>query len=448
MLHITEKYGFGALDDRRTIATSLTAAGYNTALVGKYLNGYGHQRSRVTGGPSLRYQPAGWTDWMASVDASWPKGSPYRGGTCNYLASPEHQRSGGLQPREVLLDVIGSEASDLVTKYHRSDKPFFLFLTPVAPHKGGPHEKRDPKTYRKANGFKQEFSTPYTPAWVRGKFDRAVTHAPGVPLHRAAEPDISDKRSKYRRFLENTPTEKQRLRDVERQRAESIYAWDRQFGKIVARLQSTGEYADTVLMFTSDNGFYMGEHRHPAAKIEPHEVSVRVPLVVAGPGIAHGTRYAPAMTHDLTATVLDLAGAAPLEEMDGVSLRAVLAGEDEAWTRPVLTEAKMNVPRTTAGFPAGITELGVRTGRYKYIRYADGFEELYDLATDPNELTGRQHDPAYAPIKRQLAEQWSRYVGCRTTACTDPLPPELQVTPDELREIDENFIRQKRAYYE
>ena len=450
VLRVEAPYGFGALDDHRTIATALSAAGYHTALVGKYLNGYGQMRSRVTGGASLLYEPAGWTDWMASVEKVWPTGSRYSGGTYNYLGFTQNvNRRVVMHPGAYSSDVVGSEAVGLVSKYHRSAKPFFLFLTPVAPHHGGPREARDPADYVKANGFRQQFPTPYTPAWVRGRFDRAVTHAPGVPLHRAAEPDLGDKRPGYARFLENTATEKARLRDVERQRAEAIFAWDRQFGRIVDRLKSTGEYADTVLMFTSDNGYYLGEHRHPAGKIEPHEVSVRVPLVVAGPGVRRGTRYAPVMTHDLTSTILDLAGARPLPDMDGTSLRPVLTGPDRTWDRPVFTEAMLGgIPRTDPDFPAGIHEFGIRTGRYKYVRYADGFEELYDLQEDPNELTGLAQDPAYDDLKTQLLAQWRRYSGCRTTACTAPLPPELQTTPAQLATIDANSTRQQRLYYE
>ena len=65
-----------AFDDRRTIATSLHRAGYNTGFLGKYLNGYGAQHSLVTGEPSFRYVPPGWTDWYGAVDR--PAGSGYR----------------------------------------------------------------------------------------------------------------------------------------------------------------------------------------------------------------------------------------------------------------------------------------------------------------------------------------------------------------------------------
>ena len=285
VLHVKAPYGFGSVNDSRTVATALHGAGYNTGMIGKYLNGYGRQPSRVTHRASMLYEPAGWTDWAGSLETNWPRSSHYRGGTYNYMSFTQNiNRRVVMHPGQYSSDVIGTQAVNLVGKYHRSRRPFFLWLTPVAPHAGGPWEKRDPRDYRKRNGYVQEFPTPYTPAWVRGKLDRYVTHAPGTPLHHQAEPDLSDKPRYYGKYLENTASERGRLRSVERQRAEAIYAWDRQFGKLVAKLRSTGEYGRTVLMFTSDNGFYLGEHRHPAGKLEPHEVSVRVPLVVAGPG--------------------------------------------------------------------------------------------------------------------------------------------------------------------
>ena len=449
VMTVKKPYGFGALNDSRTVATSLRNSGYKTAMVGKYLNGYGQMPSRVTGGKSMLYKPAGWTDWMASLETKWPRNSRYSGGTYNYQSFTQNiNRRVVMHRGQYSSNVIASQSAGLIRKYHRSAAPFFLWVTPVAPHHGGPGEKRDPHDYRKANGFVQHFPTPYTPKGVRGRFDRAITHAPGVPLRRAAEPNLSDKPHFFGKYLENTRTEKLRLRVVERQRAEAIYAWDAQFARMITALKQTGEYANTVLVFTSDNGYYMGEHRHPAGKVTHHEVSTRVPLVVAGPGVQRGVRYSPAMTHDLTATLLDIANAQPLPGMDGTSLWPVMTGADRAWTRPVLLEALFGLSRTSPGFPAGVTQFGVRTGRYKYVRYSNGAEELYDLTEDPNELTGRQIDPAYAEIKARMVALWVKYAACRGAAtCAAPLPQDLQVDPATLRSQESNARRAWDLYY-
>ncbi|MEZ5114121.1 MAG: sulfatase-like hydrolase/transferase [Nocardioidaceae bacterium] len=120
-------------------------------------------------------------------------------------------------------------------------------------------------------------------------------------------------------WLPNTPYENAAMTEVERQRAVSIYAWDVQFGRIVRALRKAGRYDNTVFIFTSDNGYYLGEHRQPQGKINGHEPSIRVPLVIAGPGVAHGTTFAPASTIDLPSTILEIAGAPPRGGTDGVS---------------------------------------------------------------------------------------------------------------------------------
>ncbi len=98
-------YGFGVFDDHLTVGTALNEAGYHTALVGKYLNGYGQQPSRVTGGRSATYVPDGWTDWKVSIEKRWPAGSPYSRRDLQLpLLHPERERQGRVQPRAILLD--------------------------------------------------------------------------------------------------------------------------------------------------------------------------------------------------------------------------------------------------------------------------------------------------------------------------------------------------------
>ena len=107
-------------------------------------------------------------------------------------------------------------------------------------------------------------------------------------------------------------------------------------------LKKTGQYDDTVIVFTSDNGYFLGEHRQRPGKVKPHEPSLRVPLVVAGPGIPHGVRQTPVTTIDVTATILDLASAS-LPSVDGTSKVPVFAA-DRPWTVPVVTEGRQHLP--------------------------------------------------------------------------------------------------------
>jgi arylsulfatase A-like enzyme len=284
---------------------------------------------------------------------------------------------------------------------------------------------------------------------VKGRFDREIGHAFGQPADGPAEADVSDKPQNIRKWRETTPAERLRLRDVERQRAESIYAWDVEFGRIVARLKRTGEYDDTVIVFTSDNGYYLGEHRQRLGKIKAHEPVLHVPLAVAGPGIAQGVRYHPITTLDLTATVLDLAGAERLPGMDGASALPLMTGPDRPWTVPVVTEGLVVDVRRQPGsdLPEGLTTSGLRTGRWKLIRYANGESELYDLVNDPNELTSLWSDPAHAAIRQRLVALWEQYKDCRRASCRVPLPPSLQRSPDQLARQDQHALRARRAYY-
>ncbi|MGO4254975.1 sulfatase-like hydrolase/transferase [Marmoricola sp. RAF53] len=450
VLYHEAPYGFGALDDHLTVAGRMQAAGYQTALVGKYLNKYGDQKSRVTGRASQHYVPAGWTDWMVGLETRWPKGSGLHGNTYNYFDFTQNINGKTvMHPGKYSSNVIGTEVRGLITKYHRSSKPFFLWVTPVAPHHGGPRESDDPAPYREASGRVQKFVTPARPGWVKGRFDKQVTHAFGQPVHGPAEADVRDKPRNISRLAETTPTEKRRLRDTERQRAESIYAWDVEFGKIVQRLKDTGEYANTVIMFTSDNGYYLGEHRQRLGKIKAHEPVLHVPLAVAGPGIGAGARYTPVTTFDLTATILDLGGAQPLPAMDGASQAGVLRGPDRDWDTAVVTEGLLPDLRRKSGtgVPAGFTTSGLRTGRYKLIRYSTGEAELYDLFRDPNELTSVWKDPAYAGVRAQLTALWAKYRSCAGAACRAELPKDLRTTPSELAQQWSTAERAKARYY-
>jgi N-acetylglucosamine-6-sulfatase len=441
-------YGFGVFDDHLTVGTVLNQAGYQTALVGKYLNGYGQQPSRVTGGSSVTYVPDGWTDWMVSIEHRWPKGSPYVGGTYDYSSFTQNVNGRVVSNRgKYSSAVVGDQVRSLVGKYGRTGHPWFIWATPVAPHFGGPKEADDPENYRGASGYLSRFQTPARPKWVRGTFDDEIKRAPGVRADgRPSEADISDKPAFFRKVPEMVGVERRGVREVERQRAEALYAWDVQFGRIMKTLKKTGQYDDTVVVFTSDNGYFLGEHRQRTGKIKPHEPSLRVPLVVAGPGIPHGVRQAPVTTIDLTATIIDLAGAAPLPAMDGRSAVPAFA-KDRPWTVPVVTEGLQHLDHDVGGFPAGLTEMGLRTGRYAFFRYSTGEGELYDLFTDPLELRSRYDDPAYASVRHDLTRLWRRYRLCSADACRTPLPPEYVVSDRALARQVAKDERARARYY-
>jgi N-acetylglucosamine-6-sulfatase len=426
----TAPWGFGAFDDTRTLATSLQDSGYNTGFIGKYLNGYGAQPSLVTGRSSFRYVPPGWTDWYGAVGR--PPNSGYSsGGPYNYFHTlfNVNGRIDDSYRGRYQTPVLGEFASKLVTKYHAAERPFFLYVSSVAPHFGGSREADDPRPVRRANGTTIAIKTPARPRWVRGRFDSLVGRAPGKPLDGSpSEADVSDKPGEIRRLSEPNPAEWAAVRESTRQRGEAEYVLDQQVAKLVAKLRATGEYADTVFVFTSDNGYFLGEHRIRQGKIKPHEPSLRVPLLIAGRGIPHGLRFDPVTTPGLTATIMDLAGARAPFPADGVSVVPSIRRGDLGWTVPVVTEGRERAAAFSGDYR---TTIGIRTGRWKYVRYGDGSEELYDLDSDPNELRGLQHDPARQTVLAQLREVWSTYKDCMGPDCRAKLPADLQRSPEQ-----------------
>ena len=189
-----------------------------------------------------------------------------------------------------------------------------------------------------------------------------------------------------------------------RQRAESLYALDVQIRRTYAHLRKIGELENTVIAFTSDNGYYLGEHRKRTGKINLHEPSLRVPLLIAGPGVPRGRRYDPVTTVDLAPTLAAYAGTR-MDRADGTSILPIIRG-DQGWDRAVVTEGMMGFGRYAEEFALGRSPLdtrGLRLGRWKLTRYSTGETELYDLLTDPLELRNLARRPAHAETLREHA---------------------------------------------
>ena len=148
------------------------------------------------------------------------------------------------------------------------------------------------------------------------------------------------------------------MTEVTRQRAESLYALDVQVRQTIRHLRKLGELKNTVIVFTSDNGYYLGEHRRRTGKINLHEPSLRVPLLIAGPGVPKGRRYDPVTTIDLAATFASYAGRR-CKGTDGKSLLPIIRDGDKGWTRAVVTEGMMG----SAGTPSSSSSVGSRWTR-------------------------------------------------------------------------------------
>ena len=446
-----DPYGFTAFRDRHTIATVLQGVGYRTALVGKYLNGYGEQFLR-SGKPSLHYEPPGWDQWYAGSDHLWDHGDPhYGGGTYSYFHLVQNV-NGAIRsyPGRYSTDVTAEQTRSVIGGFARQARPWFVWWTPTAPHHGLPVEKDDPAPTRRRDGDFTEWDTPGRPDWVKGRFDAQITHGSGTPLTHSAEADVRDKPSWVRRLPELTAAEERAETVVTRQRAEALYALDVQVRRTVQRLRALRQLERTVIVFTSDNGFYLGEHRKRLGKITLHEPSLRVPLLVAGPGVPHGRRYDPATTVDLAPTIAAWAGTT-MSGADGTSLLPVVRGGDRGWDRAVVTEGMMGFGAYADAHGLGRTPLdtrGLRLGRWKLTRYSTGENELYDLLRDPLELHSLDRDPAHAGTVRAMLALYDRYHACRGDGCRAVLPARWRLTPAQSARLTRHETAVTDRYFE
>ena len=163
----------------------------------------------------------------------------------------------------------------------------------------------------------------------------------------------------------------------------SLLAVDDHVKGIVNKLKATGQYNNTVIIFTSDNGWLQGEHRVPGDKYLPYEESVKVPFIITGPGIAKKKKMTSQVSNvDFAATIAKIAGARPGRVLDGKSLlplkkdnRAILLEAPEPLFASPSMPQKWDKPYK-----------GVRSNEWKHVVYNQGGEELYDLKKDPYEL--------------------------------------------------------------
>ena len=374
--------GYGRLDRWETLPVWLRRAGYRTMHVGKFLNRYGEDL-----GPY--HVPPGWDDWHGSVD---PFTYEYYGTMLN--------ENGTLRtyPADYSTDLYANRAGELIGRAARDDRPFFLSVGFLAPHGGGPRELEDPPGMA-------------TPVPAPRHRDRFVAE-PLPPSLRASfnEGDMSDKPA-FLRALPPIGAEKaEAIEENYRQRLESLLAVDEAVVSIVDALRAAGELDNTLVIFTSDNGFFHGEHRMPSEKMLVYEPSIRVPLIMRGPGVpARAERRQLVTNADLAPTILDVAEATPTKPQDGSSLLPLVADPRLEWGRDLLIEGP-------EGF--GVTAFAaLRTYRYVYVEYVTGERELYDLRRDPNELQSVHDDPAYAPIQAELASRLHALRVCAGRSC-------------------------------
>ncbi len=348
--------------EQSTVAMRLQQAGDKTALIGKYLNGYNGEDP-----------PAGWEEWQA-VYSSVGSDAYY-----NYIIREKTRAVDyGSAPADYLTDVLAQRAVTFVRQASQENRPFFLWLAPSAPHR------------------------PAIPA-PRHASDFATARAPRTPSFNEA--DVSDKPAYVRAMPLLTPADIDEADALCRDRLRTMLAVDEALASLVEAVTQAGQMSNTWFVFTSDNGFMMGQHRFARGKDAPYEPSLLVPLVVRGPSTpANVARDQMVTLVDLGATFLALGGAWPGDgAVDGRSLLSLLGTAPPSlgeWRADVLLEHRMQ----SQGAEAVPDYAGLRTPTRLYVEYATSEVEYYELDQDPDELNSRKLDAAArAPWQQRLA---------------------------------------------
>jgi N-acetylglucosamine-6-sulfatase len=429
---------YGMKHRANTLPAWLQRSGYRTALIGKWLNGYGARDAHGE-------VPHGFDIWRGLLDVSaydyynfvmnqngklktWGDAefarklvkfakievSPDPGGLAGIMralrdqfGNPPYTYWGSSNPKDYSPDVTGGITEQLVRSQRHSKKPFFIWWAPAAPHREdvavtllgrpGADPRPAPRYAAKSKGYK----LPEPPSFN--------------------EADFADKPSNMRNAapLMTTKQIDQLQLDYEG-RIGSLLAVDDHVKKLVKVLRQTGQLKNTLIVFVSDNGWLQGQHRVTGDKYLPYEESLRVPLIVRGPGVPAGKTVRGQISNiDFAPTLVDAANAKAGRRMDGVSLLPTLRNHSKRPNRILEIEAldplfRGNVPVNAWDRPYS----GVRTDRYTYVVYKEtGEQELYDRRNDPYQLTNVAADPAYAKVKSRLAAALKKLSRCKGRSC-------------------------------
>ena len=402
-------------------------ADYETAFIGKFLNGYGGER-RPDGSLTV---PKGWDYFAAGVEGT---------GLYNQYSGEINVLDRSAGEREATLESTNQEyrtywnnqrVIDRIEHADATDSPFFIWQSELAPHGScWPNE-----------GGGCTWGPPMSAPEDQEKFLNLALRTQQTPGFN--ERAIADKPDYIRKLPRFTQGRIDRIREYNRARVQSLQSVDRSVGQTVRKLEELGRLDNTLIIFTSDNGYVLGEHRY-TGKTVAYEPSLRVPLLMRGPGVPVGkTVAATTSLVDIAATVADVAKATPALERDGVpvpldgrSLLPIANGRAPGWSA-IPVEAGWD----GATSPDQWWYRGVRTKRYVYVEYEQSKEaELYDLRTDPYQLDNLAYRPTAAATRAAMAAKLQRLRGCSGAVCRSengggvpqPLSDGTPVHPDEL----------------
>ena len=370
--------GLAKLDEDNTLPVWLSRSGYETAFVGKYLNGYGKDE---LGGEE--YVPPGWDQWYGLTADTKKAVFDYeinRNGKVARVAGGE---------KSYKTDVLSRIAERVIKRQGNADEPLFLWVATSAPH-------ADPQ-------LEGEGRNPAPAPRHRGAFEGEELDA-GPAFD---ERDVSDKPGFVRELPRLESKAKTLIQTTYTSQLESLLAVDDLVANLVRRLRGNGDLRNTIFVFTSDNGFLRGQHRIDSGKAKMYEESIRVPLLVMGPGFPAGVETDnPVANVDLAATFMDAAGVRPPRLQDGVPLGEALGRKGAG--RTILLEV---FSRKADQFT------GIRTKRWAYAEREGDIAELYDLRSDPYELENLAEDTRYSGRVAKLRDWLGELRDCAGADC-------------------------------
>lgn len=348
----------------RTFVRKLDDAGYTTALLGRYLNGYAIPEAREEYAGTVDFVPDGWDSWHAfALPPNAPPGARHQAYFDYWLMnSTDAGRSvdysyQGTSPRFYSTDYLAARATSLIRNTPKGD-PLFILYAPFAPH------------------------GPYTAA----PRHRDAT-LPKVPV-----PGYNDVRGKPEWIRERQRLSPQAGPNLVRKQQRTLLAVDDAVADIVRTLRTKDRLDNTLIIFTSDNGLAQGQFRLVGTKNWPYVTAV--PLIVrwdAGlkdrPALKGSTDSRIASLSDIASTVLSAAG---LPHPSGESLDLL----DRSQSRSDLLIGAWRNRGENSRMPA---YCGLRNERWMYVRYSEGTEELYQIARDPGMVVNLATDPASQP---------------------------------------------------
>ncbi len=369
-------YGVFQSTEGNALPVWLKNAGYNTAMIGKYLNGYPETSPTV---------PPGWDTWKVLVRPVW---------YYNYALNENGVITEyGATDADYQTDVLAQKAANYIASRSGSSQPFFLWLTPVAPHIAQ-------TLFRGQN--------PEPAPRHSGRFA-------GVPLPQWASLNEADMSDKPLFMQQHQLADLSWATALYRNQRESLLAVDDMVETVVNALRTAGKLDNTIIVYTSDNGYSHGQHRRNNNKYLAYEESLRTPLVIRGPGVASNQTRSEMVTNlDIVATIVESAKATPGRSLDGRTLTPLFNGS-ASWRSAFFFEGNDQSghdPRVFAGRYAG-----VRTPTAKYVLHETGEVELYDLVKDPHEMASVHNDSSYTGLKSMLAGILNSLRHCTGASC-------------------------------